>query len=843
MMRSTILVLVALGLGGCATESLEPYYGDRVDPTVNELSATTEIGNVGGETLQIRGSGFGDSVDDVVVLLGHHNVEVLSVTDDTIEILTPPGPITGGPVDLMLATETGYVEVEDAYTYDMMTLHDGKDLYSDQTSYIVVHNMWTSCYGGLWDNTDAPGSCDDMAFYGESGITGKGEFLNFVYPRVHAADQFWVTGNDQSVGEWYFTDQFDYGYPSGIDDLRYRVGDSFTITNDAYADSNYEVDMACANRATDPSTCDNDDVKVYSKGVMEFCETQDPKTGGTYTYEADWPVRFNPFSVRNGGPDPFLPVDVTLDVPGLGDGLSQELTLPGAMHVYGKSGFQTPELWALSYLDACMDGDEDGSAWLDEDGMVFTWEPVADDVDLGAPGVEHSTYVVASISLMHFGWFGGEGFKLRGSVVVPDEYQVDDETGMSVLGIPNEILYQFPSPNFEWSGVSTLSQTGYLGTWESGASYIFIEIMRVTDFEIPLDDGGSLVFSYVTGDMGLPAWENPIEAGDTCSDCVDGDGDGWVDGLDPDCNTAVGGTEDEVNATSDFTCNDGIDNDGDGFIDSEDEKCDAGWDGETTCTDGIDNDEDGWVDDLDADCLLGDLEDGTGDGAACSDGLDNDGDGWFDADDPGCADGSGTDEGGYSGTLCNDGLDNDDHGDIDAMDPHCALYGAFEDAEQPVFASACADGLDNETGGDGFIDELDPDCEQGFATREFATEHDPAEYPLVTQCYDGIDNDMDGVIDAADDGCWNPLYSFLADGFLADESVKIGTTDCTNGLDDDNDGWFDGADPDCQPGLGTQDELGWGTTQCNDGLDNDGDGLIDADDPECTSAEKNTEEF
>src|SRR5690606_24685407 len=107
---------------------------------------------------------------------------------------------------------------------------------------------------------------------------------------------------------------------------------------------------------------------------------------------------------------------------------------------------------------------------------------------------------------------------------------------------------------------SQINNTGYLGNLDSGASYMLIEIQRVTDYRIQTDDG-ILVLSYVTGDLTFPQYINPAEAPNDCSDCLDGDGDGWTDALDPDCQD--GGTT-EANATSSFTCNDGLDNDNNG---------------------------------------------------------------------------------------------------------------------------------------------------------------------------------------------------------------------------------------------------------------------------------------
>ena len=51
---------------------------------------------------------------------------------------------------------------------------------------------------------------------------------------------------------------------------------------------------------------------------------------------------------------------------------------------------------------------------------------------------------------------------------------------------------------------------------------------------------------------------------------------------------------------------------------------------------------------------------------------------------------------------------------------------------------------------------------------------------------------------------------------------------CYDGVDNDNDGLTDGADPDCG-------EEGQGKT-CSDGIDNDMDGLVDCGDQDCSAS-------
>jgi len=70
-----------------------------------------------------------------------------------------------------------------------------------------------------------------------------------------------------------------------------------------------------------------------------------------------------------------------------------------------------------------------------------------------------------------------------------------------------------------------------------------------------------------------------------------------------------------------------------------------------------------------------------------------------------------------------------------------------------------------------------------------------------------VDDDGDGLVDAADPGCDDP----------DDESERSPDLPCDNGLDDDDDGHVDLADPGCFDGS-------WPTESpaCQDGIDNDG---------------------
>ncbi len=85
-------------------------------------------------------------------------------------------------------------------------------------------------------------------------------------------------------------------------------------------------------------------------------------------------------------------------------------------------------------------------------------------------------------------------------------------------------------------------------------------------------------------------------------------------------------------------------------------------------------------------------------------------------------------------------------------------------------------------------------------------------------CGDGIDNDLDGLIDCGDIGdCSNSWCP---------------ESDCGDTLDNDEDGFVDCFDPDCLSSAGCE----TGGEICNDGIDNDGDYLIDCNDQNCLEA-------
>ncbi len=88
----------------------------------------------------------------------------------------------------------------------------------------------------------------------------------------------------------------------------------------------------------------------------------------------------------------------------------------------------------------------------------------------------------------------------------------------------------------------------------------------------------------------------------------------------------------------------------------------------------------------------------------------------------------------------------------------------------------CDDGIDND--GDGFMDAADPGC---------SGPSDPTETDPALVCDDGADNDSDSLIDAADPGCAGPT----------DSTETNATVACDDGVDNNNNALVDTADPGC----------------------------------------------
>ncbi len=169
---------------------------------------------------------------------------------------------------------------------------------------------------------------------------------------------------------------------------------------------------------------------------------------------------------------------------------------------------------------------------------------------------------------------------------------------------------------------------------------------------------------------------------------------------------------------------------------------------------------------------------------SCYDEMDNDGDG-----------------------LCDIAGCDDPEGNRLPADPACIAAEGEDD--QPEYETAVCQNLEDDDE-DGLIDMDDPDCSEPNDTLEEAS------------CGDGIDNDGDGWTDFPEDpGC--------SDAGSSDEGGLSYLSDCNDGIDDDGDGMVDSEDPGCENGA-DNDESG---DTCSNGEDDNEYGWIDTLDWTC----------
>lgn len=682
--------LALLVLSGCASLTpFEPYYATWDPPTISSLSSDGEEGNIGGSTITIEGSGFGDDPDELVVQFGDDNATIVSAEDGLLTVVVPPGPISGGEVDVRVATRTGTATAEAAYTYDV------GDLYDSQVGHVQVNNFWESCYGGLSTRTDDEyGSvgCTDFAYIGYTGMDGVAEMLGFEYPRLHAENIGFFGGTDQAGSEWVVERPGQMGYVFGVDDLHEDIGE-VTLYNSKIWEGEYycpdldslavyrygggtegfldPVSVAAAD-VVDGDSCEEGDEGARPLEELHFCTQPTVEGGPDYIYRPDWPIAKNFFAGKRN--DWTVPAEITFTAPEVGI-TGTELDVPESLVVYATEGMEplTEEqeaaegLWSLSNFEGCFDESGDGET-LDDVAVTFAWTPSTVSDDDGSKSCEEpgdvcaqSTYVRLTLTVLSLNWFGGAAYPFRATIVVPDDNEYSDDDERSHLSIPASVMYQIPTVKLPVSG-GFGGDTSLLDPEISNWGYVITTFERVTDYSILTEDGKhAVVFSYTTGDFGFFGWENPTESTDGCGNCLDDDGDGWADNDDPDCEASASET-----GLGDAACNDGVDNDADGLADAEDPDCEDGSDtDESNCSNGEDDDGDRLEDEEDPECLLGLSESNS-----CGDDIDGDGDGWTDLEDPDCPNAS-FEESGYGDTVCNDGDDNDKDGTIDADDPEC----------------------------------------------------------------------------------------------------------------------------------------------------------------------------
>ena len=320
-------------------------------------------------------------------------------------------------------------------------------------------------------------------------------------------------------------------------------------------------------------------------------------------------------------------------------------------------------------------------------------------------------------------------------------------------------------------------------------------------------------FGEASGDFVFTVFE---EGPEICGDGVDNDLDLAPDCLDPDC---------DFDPACEEICDDGVDNDGDFAVDCFDESCDGDAACTEVCDDGVDNDVD-----FDTDC--NDYDDCYGVGncvalcpeltsTAFPDSLTGSTLGYLDEHTPSCTYFSGAADHAVTFTAPADGtygfalsLYGTDFDAVLYVLDDC--YGAelIDVNKQPACDDVFVSGFG---GGEAVV--VDLTNGQTVAVIVDGYSDNSGDYQLEifapvadeVDCFDGVDEDLDGDFDCADSDC---------------AAEPACTEVCDDGVDNDLDGDVDCGDDDC--------ELDPACAEiCDDGVDNDFDFATDCLDEEC----------
>jgi len=611
----------------------------------------------------------------------------------------------------------------------------------------------------------------------------------------------------------------------------------------------------------------------YGNGIAVDSTGAAYVTGHTTSSEATFPVAGGPDLTHNGYPiaiysDAFVakvaPDGTALTYAGYigganddgGTGIAVDST--GAAYVTGTTLSSEATFPVVGGPDLTYNGSAYDSSYFFYGGDAFVAKVAPD-----------------GTALSYAGYIGGSGFDTGNGIAVDATgaayvtgWTNSSEATFPVVGGP-DLTYNGSDPYY-YGGDAFVAKVNPAGTALIYAGYIG---GNGSDYcaDIAVDSTGA---AYVTGYTASSEDTFPVVGGPDltfngggvdafvakiCPDTnMDTDGDGTGD-----CDEVVAGS-DPLNAASTPEVCDGLDNDLDLLVDEG--FPDADGDGIADCVD-PDDDNDGLLDGVDNCLLVANPDqtdtDGDGVGDACDncvavanpdqsdvdfDGVgdvcdscvtppdaslesgiitsatiliadpacepDSDGDGVLDAADN-CPLVSNADQTDTDGDGIGDACDPDDDGDgVSDVDE----IAAGSDPLNPASTPEVCDGLDNDldllvdegfpdTDGDGIADCVDPDDDNdGFSDAdEIAAGSNPLNAASTPEVCDGLDNDLDLLVD---------------EGFP--DTDADGIADCVD-PDDDNDGFSD-AD---EIAAGSDPLNAASTPEVCDGLDNDLDLLVD----------------
>jgi hypothetical protein len=663
-------------LAGCVGEA-EPYFPDAAQaPVISSVVNTSgeggayEPGLTGGNTVTILGERL--KGEQLSVRFGDRAATVLTydVDDSRVSVLTPPGPICGGRVDVTLSHAGGVSTLLEAYEYHLP---------------------------------------DDDVFQEEVASL---ELIGFSSGAQRSAVAFWAGAHPRQAGSmiqpgalYYLPGEVGVPevWPAGLSLPSWSAYDTAAV-----ADEVSLVPFGASNVV--PFTF----VRDRLTGRLEPCTTGGTPTwipGVVYRMSISGEIVSPPIATTVPSPPELIAPG---DAPGgirIEDGVAQ-VNLDADLHLsFSPVGNADAD---AAYLLVELVVIAPGSSLPDQPLEIARVDLQADD-EAGRADFAPEDLAVIPVVDTRCALLAGAlvSARLSGD---GDAARLEQEYLEAGCSDPEQPLAAYPFQGYLRMSRHYLHRVvlpqGLAGCPTPGAcdgtGAMMVDL--VSAYEVPA--------SF----LHLPVPE--------CGDRIDNDGDGLADTEDPGCSSYL--DETERDDTGGLVCDDGRDNDGDGLIDFNvksgvgDPGCIDLYDTselESTqaCDNGVDDDGDGRMD-YRPEVSTGDpgctsIYDGSEYDASlpCDNGLDDDQDGEIDyratqgLGDPGCSELSDLSEKDQTGKWpCDDGIDNEGDGAADREDHGCRTnptdsqsYSPYEGDEFNPLVQ-CDNSIDDD--GDGFTD-------------------------------------------------------------------------------------------------------------------------------------------